>query len=120
MGAKSTIELTREDAISRATGLKKDSLRRETEAKYVAMSDMELYKAMREAEINTDIERKTAIVWLADWDLDQQTRKIEAEFHVMDDEELENSLEELNDATYSSGSGLDNYRITPNPEPGLW
>jgi ribonucleotide monophosphatase NagD (HAD superfamily) len=124
MGAKSTTELTREDAISRAASLTKEFLRRKTEAKYYAMSDRDLEEALNTAGLDRDLAddagRMEAIKDLGEWDLESQARAIEAEFYAMSDKELEYELERLNDATYGSGHGLDNYAITPNPGQRTW
>lgn len=124
MGIKSTIEITREDAIERAASAKKESLRRKTEAVYYAMSDKELETALDTAGLHrrseSEEDRLEAVKDLGEWELDKQTRKFEAEFYAMSDKDLEDELERLNDATYSSGGGFDNYLITPNPEPGMW
>lgn len=124
MGIKSTIEITREAAIERATNCKKEILRRKTEAKYYAMSDKELHSTLDDAGLsrNTDLEedRLKAVKDLGEWDLDRQTRQFGAEFYAMSDEELEDEVERLNDASSPSGYGFYNYTITPNPEPSMW
>jgi hypothetical protein len=114
MGVKSTIDLTRESAMDRATDLKLETMRRNTEARFVVMEDDELDAAAADYRPSLRYEdRQTKIRELGEQALQKQRRQVEAEFHVLDDKELEDELERLNDAA-NDGEGFENYSIVPH------
>lgn len=111
MGVKSTIHLTRETVIERATDLKLETMRRQVEAHFVAMDDVELDSCAADAyALLRHEDRQTKIRELGQVELEAKRRKVEAEFHVLDDKELEDELELLNDAA-NDGEGFENYSI---------